>query len=84
MDLRASFYERFYTIKKPFFTLKFIKNGKVVSHYAKYYRGLILKEMAKNNIESVDEFKNININELILSEIQEIKNKQEFIFEIKN
>lgn len=40
--------------------------------------------MAKNNIESVDEFKNININELILSEIQEIKNKQEFIFEIKN
>lgn len=84
LDLRASFYERFYTIKKPFFTLKFIKNGKVVSHYAKYYRGLILKEMAKNNIESVDEFKNININELILSEIQEIKNKQEFIFEIKN
>ena len=40
--------------------------------------------MAKNNIKSIDEFKNININELILSEIQEIKNKQEFIFEIKN
>ena len=84
LDLRASFYEKFYTIKKPFFTLKFIKNGKVVSHYAKHYRGLILKEMAKNNIKSVDEFKNININELILLEIQEIKNKQEFIFEIKN
>ena len=82
LDLRASFYEKFYTIKKPFFTLKFIKNGKVVSHYAKHYRGLILKEMAKNNIKSVDEFKNININELILLEIQEIKNKKEFIFEI--
>lgn len=40
--------------------------------------------MAKNNIKSVDKFKNININELILLEIQEIKNKQEFIFEIKN
>lgn len=82
LDLRASFYEKFYTIKKPFFTLKFIKNGKVVSHYAKHYRGLILNEMAKNNIKSVDEFKKININELILLEIQEIKNKQEFIFEI--
>lgn len=82
LDLRASFYEKFYTIKKPFFTLKFIKNGKVVSHYAKHYRGLVLKEMAKNNIKSVDEFKKININELILLEIQEIKNKKEFIFEI--
>lgn len=82
LDLRASFYEKFYTIKKPFFTLKFIKNGKVVSHYAKHYRGLILKQMAKNNINNINEFKNINIDNLRLLEIQEIKNKKEFIFEI--
>ncbi len=43
LDLRAGFYEKFYVIKKPYKTLKFIKDGKVVSHFAKAYRGEILK-----------------------------------------
>lgn len=38
--------------------------------------------MAKNNINNINEFKNINIDNLRLLEIQETKNKQEFIFEI--
>ena len=44
------FYEKFYKISKPYLTFKFIKNGKVVSHFAKAYRGILLKTMAENNI----------------------------------
>lgn len=50
VDLRAGFYEKFYKINKPYLTFKFIKNGKVVSHFAKAYRGILLKTMAENNI----------------------------------
>lgn len=50
VDLRAGFYEKFYQIKKKYTTFKFIKQGKVVSHFAKAYRGIILKIMAENNI----------------------------------
>ncbi len=50
VDLRAGFYEKFYQIKKKYTTFKFIKQGKVVSHFAKAYRGIILKIMAGNNI----------------------------------
>ncbi len=50
VDLRAGFYEKFYQIKKEYTTYKFIKNGKVVSHFSKAYRGILLKIMAENNI----------------------------------
>ena len=32
LDLRAGFYEKFYKLNKPYTTMKFIKDGKVVSH----------------------------------------------------
>lgn len=48
VDLRAEFYQKLYTIKSHYFTFEFLKNGKRVSHYAKYYRGLVLRELAKN------------------------------------
>lgn len=50
VDLRAGFYEKFYQIQKKYTAFKFIKQGKVVSHFAKAYRGAILKVMAENNI----------------------------------
>lgn len=50
VDLRAGFYEKFYQIQKKYTAFKFIKQGKVVSHFAKVYRGVILKIMAENNI----------------------------------
>lgn len=50
VDLRAGFYEKFYQIKQQYTTFKFIKQGRVVSHFAKAYRGIILKVMAENNI----------------------------------
>ncbi|AXP08512.1 peroxide stress protein YaaA [Campylobacter hepaticus] len=82
LDLRAEFYNKFYTPKQKFSTYKFIKKGKVVSHFAKAYRGILLaisaKIQAKNNQELL---KNLPSN-LKLKEIQIKGLKEEFILEI--
>lgn len=81
-DLRAGFYEKFYKINKPYMTMKFIKDGKVVSHWAKAYRGIILNEMAKNQIKTFDEFLAMNVPTLKVEEIIEQKLKKEIVFSI--
>lgn len=48
VDLRAEFYQKLYVPKSHYFTFEFLKNGKRVSHYAKHYRGVVLREIAKN------------------------------------
>jgi len=82
LDLRAGHYDKFYKPKKQYLTMKFIKNDKVVSHWAKAYRGIVLKEMAKNNISSKNELLNLIIPNLNLLEIQETKNKITIIYKI--
>jgi len=47
LDLRAGFYEKFYTLEQEFITMKFLKGGKSVSHWAKAYRGKVLKTLSK-------------------------------------
>ena len=75
IDLRAGFYEKFYKVKKAnVLTFKFIKDGKVVSHWAKFYRGKLLQEIAKNDIKNHSEFMQMQIPGLKLEEIQEKKN----------
>lgn len=54
VDLRAGIYQKFYTIKQPYITFKFLKEGKVVSHWAKAYRGKLLRLMALHAIESIE------------------------------
>lgn len=84
LDLRAGYYEKFYKIKKAnVITLKFIKEGKVVSHWAKHYRGVVVKELAKNSIDSFSEFMSMQIPGLQLQEIQEKKNIKTLIMNIK-
>ncbi len=82
LDLRAGFYEKFYKILKPYTTMKFIKDGKVVSHWAKAYRGIVLREMSKNNIQSISELMNMEIDNLSIHEIKEQKNKKEIVYNI--
>lgn len=82
LDLRAGFYDKFYTPKKAYTTLKFIKEGKVVSHWAKAYRGIVLREIAKAGIESLEEFLKLPIEGLSIQEIQMKKNKTEIIYNI--
>ena len=82
LDLRAGYYDKFYKPNKPYTTLKFLKNGKVVSHWAKAYRGLVLKEVAKNNITTMKEFMSLEIENLNIHEIKTIKNKTEIVYDI--
>ncbi|QKF83444.1 YaaA family protein [Halarcobacter ebronensis] len=83
IDLRAGFYEKFYKLNQPYLTMKFIKDKKVVSHWAKAYRGIILNLMAKNNIQNIDELMNMEVENLLISEIKKQKFKTEIIYEIK-
>lgn len=82
LDLRAGYYDKFYETKKPYTTLKFLKGGKVVSHWAKAYRGLVLRAVALNNIESIKEFMTLEIEGLSVHEIKVIKSKTEIIYNI--
>ena len=82
LDLRAGYYDKFYKVTKPYTTLKFLKNGKTVSHWAKAYRGLVLRELAKHNISSIEEFMTLEIDTLQIKEIKVIKNKTEIIYNI--
>jgi len=83
IDLRAGFYEKFYTLTCKHITMKFIKNGKVVSHWAKAYRGIVLKELAKRQPNNIEEFEMINFDALHVKEIIDKKLKREYVFEIE-
>ena len=82
LDLRAGYYDKFYKVSKPYTTLKFLKGGKTVSHWAKAYRGIVLNALAKNNITSMEEFMALEIENLQVQEIKVIKNKTEIIYNI--
>lgn len=82
LDLRAGFYEKFYNIPYKYSTYKFIKNGKVVSHFAKAYRGILLKYIAENNISTNNDLLN-NLPENIKYISENTKgNKTEYTVEV--
>lgn len=82
LDLRAGFYDKFYTPLKPSVTLKFLKEGKVVSHWAKAYRGIVLREAAMHSIASIEELLALNMEGLMIREIIETKKKKEVVYTI--
>ena len=82
LDLRAGYYDKFYKLTQPYTTLKFLKNGKTVSHWAKAYRGVVLRECAKANIQSLEDFNSLEIEGLSVHEIKKIKNKTEIVYNI--
>ena len=84
LDIRAGFYDKFYKPKIPYATLKFLKNGRVVSHWAKAYRGLVLRYLSLNQINTLDEFEQMPMKGLRLLEIQQKRDKIEYIYEIED
>ena len=82
LDLRAGYYDKFYKVTKPYTTLKFLKSGKTVSHWAKAYRGIVLRELAKHEIKSIADFMALEIDTLNVQEIKTIKNKTEIVYNI--
>ncbi|MGP1360789.1 YaaA family protein [Campylobacter sp.] len=82
LDLRAKFYEKFYTIKKEYTTFSFMKNKKILSHHAKAYRGNVLREIANNLVNNKDELMGLNFKNLKLIDMKKIGPKTELMFEI--
>ena len=82
LALRAEFYEKFYRIQKPFATFKFLKNDKVVSHYAKAYRGIVLRQVAQNGVKNFDELCKMDIENLRLIDVKKTGLKSEFLVQI--
>ena len=64
LDLRAGYYEKFYTLKQPFITMKFLKDGKSVSHWAKAYRGKVLRTIANIQPQTKEELLKIDFDGL--------------------
>lgn len=82
VDLRAGFYEKFYQLKKPFVTFKFLKTNKVVSHFAKFYRGKILSDLAKFTPKDEKELICLNYEGLKINSILKQGIKTEIICDI--
>ena len=82
IDLRAKYYEKFYKPSKKYTTLKFLKGGKVVSHWAKAYRGTVLRELALNSVQTIDEFVKLDFKNLEIAEILEKKAYNEIVYNI--
>lgn len=82
LDLSAGYYTKFYMPKSNVVTYKFLKSGKVVSHFAKHYRGELVKEMALQKISSFAELMNTKFENLTLIEIQEKRNVKTVIMDI--
>ena len=82
LDLRAGYYEKFYKCTTPYTTLKFLKGGKTVSHWAKAYRGIVLRELANHQITSLEDFMVLEMESLQVLEIKKIKNKTEIVYGI--
>ena len=82
LDLRAGYYDKFYKSGQNYTTLKFLKEGKTVSHWAKAYRGIVLRELARHQIESIEDFMKLEIETLKAEEIIKVKNKREIVYTI--
>ena len=81
IDLRAKFYEKIYK-PKNYITFKFIKEGKVVSHFAKAYRGLLTRFITLHKPKNIDELLKIEFPNIKIIEIIEKKGNKEIICEI--
>lgn len=83
LDLSAGYYLKFYKPSANVVTYKFLKGGKVVSHFAKHYRGELVKQIALHKIGSFAELMNFKFDNLTLLEIQQKANVKTIIMEIE-
>jgi len=82
LDLSAGYYLKFYKPTVNVITYKFLKGGKVVSHFAKHYRGELVKQIALHKIGSFAELMNFKFENLTLLEMQQKGNVKMIIMEI--
>ncbi|PAF52051.1 peroxide stress protein YaaA [Helicobacter sp. 13S00477-4] len=80
LDLRAEVYLKAYGLKNMHTRIEFLKNGKKVSHYAKYYRGIYLKELSMNPTLDCQD---LIVEGLELIDKQTIKNANILFYEVR-
>ena len=80
--LREQNAKRFYVPQNNYIVFEFHKNGKQISHFSKVYRGLVLRCLAKNNIQTIKELESMQIDGLSLLEVIKQKNKIVYKFDI--
>lgn len=70
LDLRAEAYINVYKPMdcKSYYQVIFLKNGKKLSHYAKYYRGLYARHIAMSQIRALKDLEYLHIDSLTLRE----------------
>jgi len=81
IDLRAKFYEKIYK-PKNYITFKFIKNKKIVSHFAKAYRGLLTRYISIYQPKDINSLLKIEFPNIKISEVIEKKGNLEIVCEI--
>jgi len=82
LDLRAGYYKKFYSPKQIVTTCKFLKDGRVVSHYAKAYRGIMLRLLAQHRCTNIDELLALEIETLQVERVVESKKSREIVYSI--
>jgi len=82
IDLRAGFYEKFYLPRTPYIRFIFLKNGKVVSHWAKAWRGKVARTLAFLQPQTEEAFGRIIFEGLRIEEIQHKGVQKNYIFSI--
>lgn len=80
LDLRAEVYIKAYGVKGEHTRVEFLKNGKKVSHYAKHYRGIYLREVSE---WQSDDLKDMQIEDLKLVDIRHHKNITTLVYEVQ-
>ncbi len=82
IDLRAGFYTKIYRVKGECIVPVFLKNGKNMSHFAKYYRGVVLRELATCGCESFDDFLGLKFGNFKFVKSECVKNERRIFFEV--
>lgn len=83
LNLSANYYEKFFTPKKNHYDIKFLKEGKVVSHWAKAYRGKLLRECAIYEIDSIEKLLNHQCEAIKLIDVQTGTKKSTLLYEVQ-
>lgn len=85
LDLRAEAYCKVYECKNArlLVRVEFLKNGKKVSHYAKYYRGIYARVVAQNAPISLSKLEDLPINGLRLIEKKCIHHTSVLTYEVQ-
>ena len=87
LDLRAQAYIKVYkpdnVLPSSYYQIEFLKNGKKVSHYAKFYRGIYLKVLAELGVENLEDLSRLEIEGLDFVNKQIIKNATILTYEVQ-